>query len=131
LDNCTVSFKSRVALRNANFFNGSPTLGPLALYDILNYQPKRVKLFKTNFFLARNTHTNNYAKRIIAVEEKEYQRHSLHKMIAVHDLASQLNFVRSLWNKSIIEVDGVCESVLKLRTENYMAEMEAIYCSHK
>lgn len=109
---------------NYSFFNGSAHMVQNAIFDLLLYEPSRLKLFNMNFFLSHKTHYPNYSS-ILNIstdnEWKQYGRHANHKYL------SSLNFTRNLYNKDVIECDDECRRVLMLSDEEYMSKMFEIY----
>ncbi len=112
---------------NKHFFYKGPTAGTIALFDLLKHNPKRIKLFKTNFHLSEKPYPKNNFTQVCRKEKYEADLSKVQLMSAVHDHIGQLNFVRNLWIKGLIDVDDNCASVLKLSNEQYMKSMEQIY----
>ena len=107
-------------------------------FDVLNFRPKKIKLFNLNFRLAQEAHHEGYKPDSKAHEL--YVKNSgitYHKLwprqivttggFAHHDLLSQLNFTRNLWRNKKVEVDDVCAEVLLMSNKEYLARMEKIY----
>ena len=118
---------------NTFLFNGSSTAVPNALFDILHFQPRRVKVFHANFWLSHGSYYSGYA---MTKREKEmvgsgadnpFGSWSWKGTFSGHDFLSQVNFVRNLWAAGLIEVDGPCEEVLSLTSHGYLSAMQDIY----
>jgi hypothetical protein len=109
---------------NYCFFNGSAHMVQNALFDLLHFSPKKIKLFNINFFLAEKPHYTGYSDIIQGNKDYEwhkFQRHANHKYL------SSLNFTRNLWKSGVIEVDNFCKDILSMTSEGYMLEMQRIY----
>lgn len=104
------------------YFMGYPNLIQHILLDILIFDPKRIKIFDVNFFMANMQHQDNYVIKKLSKQEFVYSS-------AVHDLISQINFIRQLWQNRQCEVDETCENILRLSNEEYLKNMEEIYTS--
>lgn len=133
--------KCRRFLHNPMFFSGSPTMVQCALYDILQFNPSKVKLFNLNFNMSRKTHYNGYHKNDVDTKKRmkkyRYEYHELwgnqnitHDItggFAHHDHISQLRFTKRLWKNNSIEVDETCAKVLEMNEDTYLKTMEDIH----
>ena len=139
--NPTLEGKCRRFLHNSMFFSGSPTMVQCALYDLLQFNPSKIKLFNLNFNLSRKTHYNGYHKADAETNKrmKKY-RYEYHEMwgsqsatqditggFAHHDHISQLRFTKRLWKNNCIDVDEACAKVLEMNEEAYLKTMEDIH----
>jgi hypothetical protein len=116
------SFKKRGKAREAKmpvfFFNGSPNMIPIILYDLLNFEPNRIKVFNVNFYLAKTVYKKDYYNK-----EMFKGRRSL----AAHDALSNFNFVRNLYKVDLIEADEECTFVLEMSPQEYSKRLEEYY----
>ncbi len=124
--------------RNRFYFSGSPTMIQNAVFDIMHFNPSRVKVFNTNFFLSKSTHYKEYHP---SEKQKKFglkKRKKLYYNIwpnqvrdtrdfAHHNMLSQLNFIRNLWINGKIELDEDCAKVISMSNKEYLKEMENIY----
>lgn len=118
------SKKGRLARsQDLYIFDGALSMIPIVLLDILTFNPKEVKVFKTNFFLAKNTHFKGYQSKQYLNRPHEIKWYSHWE----HNLVTQINIVKNLWNSGQIKVDKNCKKVLELSPEHYVKEMEKIY----
>lgn len=115
--------KGRLRRKNYHFFNGTPLGGSHALYDILHFLPERVKLFNINFYLSKNPYYRGYSEKdfIKFIDTLNFLS------FARHDMVSNINFTRNLWNAGLIEVDKCCEDVIRLPTYDYLSAMEKLF----
>ena len=102
-------------------FKGFWNMAQIALYDIFHFNPKEVKLFHTNFFLSENAYDKKYCPK------KGYSMQEKLSGWAAHDVLTQINFVKNLWESKMISVDSDCERVLKLSLDEYLSQFENIY----
>ena len=109
--------KARVFSRNPHFFNGVPNMIQCIVHDILPFDPSRVKIFNTNFYLSKQLYYGSYTS----------QHKLLLPTLAEHDLVSQLNYIRNLWRAGVVEADEACEFVLGLPAKEYMERIDAVH----
>ena len=130
--------KCRIFYKNKYFVVGSPTMIQNAVYDLLLFNPNKIKIFNTNFYFSDKTHYQKYLptnkERISYINNRGYDYYSLWANqiydtggFAHHDLVSQLNFIRNLWKSKRINVDETCENILKITNKEYLKKMEKIY----
>jgi hypothetical protein len=112
------------------FFNGSPMMIQNVLFDILKFNPARVKLFHTNFYLGRNTHFDGYrtskSSRKINISDIPLNEFD---GFAHHDIVSNFIFVKNLIVNNIIEADDICQNIIKLSKEEFVNSLEVIQLS--
>ncbi|MFC4402564.1 hypothetical protein [Gracilibacillus xinjiangensis] len=101
-------------------FNGAANHLPNVLFDILHFHPKMVKVFHSNLYLSSTPHYTGYH-----TIPKENQ--SLWNTFAYHEMITQFNFLKNLWNGKQFKADKALESVLKLTPEKYVELMERIH----
>lgn len=123
--------RARLQKTNGFLFSGSANAVPNALFDILHFQPGRVKVFHSNFWLAHESYHAGYA---MSKGEKEMGGGSTDMFLSHwretfsgHDFLSQVNFVRNLWRAGLVEVDESCKKVLSLTSDGYLSAMADIY----
>ncbi len=102
------------------FFTGHPNMIPVCVFDLLHFDPARVKMFGTSFFLSKTSHHDNYVSRPAT-------RNTNPSLLADHDLCSQVNFVRHLYKAGLVEAGGVCAEVLEMDEMEYLRGMEGVY----
>lgn len=115
---------SRMARSPENFWlQGWPNMIQLALYDLLSYKTRKIKLFKINFYLAESLHFNGYQTRHVNLTDPK----SLFSGHACHHIVRQLDFIRMMVQNGLIEVDDECKSIINMSNDEYLGEMEKIY----
>jgi len=124
--------RCRCFIKNHFYFCGSPTMIQNIVFDILHFNPKKIKLFNLNFNLATITHYKTYHPEKNKLKKSVYSKlwtnqHGSTGGFAHHDLLSQLNFTRNLWKSGNVEVDNKCEQVLRMSNNEFLEEMERIY----
>lgn len=93
------------------------------LFDVLHFDVKEVKLFKSNFFLSSTPYHQAYLTpgHIQIYNTNHWKDH------ATHDLLTQINFTRSLWRTNIVLADRKANSVLKKTNAEYISEIQRLY----
>ena len=124
--------RCRCFMKNHFYFCGSPTMIQNIVFDILHFNPKKIKLFNLNFNLAGITHYKTYHPEKNKPEKPVYSKlwinqHGSTGGFAHHDLLSQINFTRNIWKSGSIEVDNECERVLRMSNDEFLEEMERIH----
>ncbi|EDZ92896.1 glycosyl transferase group 1, partial [Limnospira maxima CS-328] len=117
--------KIRLIYETDNIFYKSLNGAPAVLFDVLLQGADRVKLFKTNFYLTSQHHSEKYRGR----DESDFAEFPLEKIqpvLANHDLVSQVGFTRSLWKAGLVDVDEQCSEIIKLSTRDYFSKIETV-----
>lgn len=112
---------ARTLLSNRFLFAGSATGLQRALYDVLHFNPSRIKLFHLNFFLSDTSAYAAYRP------EQDNAPSARWEAFALQEIVGNLNFIRNLWKGGLVEVDKDCESVLRMTSDEYMMAMQRIY----
>jgi len=113
--------RAKLLIKNNYMFYKKPNALQCVLFDILHYKPKKIKVFKSNFFLSETPYATNY--RGLDFNNTKSKLPDPLTLFVYHDLISQLSFVHCLWKQGLIEVDKNCEEILKLSEEEYMQGM--------
>lgn len=98
-------------------FSGSFSKILAIILDVKSYMPSAIKLFNVEFYTKGDNLPNNYRK----PEENQF-RVSYSK--AYHDLFSQFNFTKKLYNNKIIDVDNNIKNILNLSVYEYAEVIE-------
>lgn len=104
-------------------FIGSYNMIPLVLFDLLFYSPKSIKVFKTTFFISRDSYDSNYTLE----QNTNRDLSSYYNSFTVHNPISQIRYVRNLYLNGIIEVDDNCAKVLELSDDEYLKILQKEY----
>lgn len=107
---------------NQMLFCGAANMVQHTLYDLLFFEPNKIKVYKTNFFMAKKAYHDGYS-----IHQDRGGIKWVWQAYANHNLITQLNLTRWLLKNGLIEVDKTCESVLQLTNKDYMSFMEEIY----
>jgi len=103
-------------------FEGQPNMLQIVLYDLLHFCPRRIKLFNFNLFLAKNAYQKGYK-----IEGTTHEGNfKLWKSYAIHNIITQYNFSKKLFDSGLIEADEDGENVLSLGISEYLQQMEKI-----
>jgi tetratricopeptide (TPR) repeat protein len=115
----------RLIYETDNIFYKSLNGAPAVLFDVLLQGADKVKLFKTNFYLTSQHHSEKYRGR----DESSFAEFPLRKIqpvVANHDLVSQVGFTRSLWKAGLIDVDDQCGELLDYSNESYLGKLNRL-----
>jgi hypothetical protein len=120
-------------LSNMKFmFNGYPNLLQIVLWDLLHFDPGRVKIFHNNLF-----HTNNAYRKGYEFDGSEYDISDKKNVFfqscirTGHDLISQFKFTKKLWEKDLVSVDEELFQVLSLTDYEYIEGLEKFHVKEK
>lgn len=105
------------------FYNAQPNMLQVVLFDLLYFNPSEIKIFNFNFFLATKAYKEGYKIEGTGHDEKL----KLWKSFAVHNIISQYEFSKLLYDRSIIKADDEGSYVLSLGLDNYIDKFQAIY----
>jgi hypothetical protein len=107
------------------FVLGIANMLPFILFEILKYNPKKIKIFDNDLML-NPKRVKNYQK------YSNYRPKDFLKMLTHHDAVSQLNFVKYLFkNSKIITGDKNFNSAIKLNEKDYLRKLETNYKLNK
>lgn len=109
---------------NPHLLVGSANLLQLALFDLIHFPVKNIKVFNFNLFLAKILHDDGY---MTQRDRSEHKYKLFEDVFAHHNMFCNYNFTRNLWNNGLIEVDDVSRNVLELGPEGYAREMWKIH----
>lgn len=90
------------------------------LYDLMWFDPQEVKLFGTSFYASEVAYREGYS-------DKPFDRAKLSFALRTHEPFSNFNFVKNLYNFSLIEVDEATGAVLNKSEEEYADLMNKLY----
>jgi hypothetical protein len=122
LNDRALEHRCRIAHRNSFYFNGTPNMIQIILYDLFHFNPARVKLFKVDFYLSPIRYYDAYLYSS-EFSETDYLRNDF----ADHDNLAQFNFVKNIWNAGIIEADAGCAGALSLHPREVMVKLDELY----
>jgi len=122
----TASFlcPSRMAKTPEEYWlQGWPNMIQIALFDLLAFEPARIKVFKINFYLSETLHYKGYQTRHVNIDDPKF----LFKGHACHHIVRQLDFIRQMVKYQLIEVDKTCELIIGMTDDDYLKAMEDLY----
>lgn len=107
---------------DALFFIGTFNVLPIIVIDVWRFNIKSLSVCGNNLFLSKNPHKSDY----IAAEQvrKKYDKW---RSFAVHEMSSQLLFLRNAYISNRFIPDDELKSVIELSTREYVKQMEEIY----
>jgi len=104
-------------------FLGSYNMIPLVIFDLLFYNPKSIKIFKTTFFINKNSYDPKYQlEKNLNISKQNHK-----KSFTEHNPISQIRYIRNLFRSKVVSVDEECEKVLNLSDEKYLEILENEY----
>jgi len=110
---------------NKYFFNGGPNAIPNIIYDLLIYEPTKIKIFHADFMLT--VHRNNGYLLDQSPEEFSRKQDFLRTISISHDPISQFRFIKKLYKTGLIEGDKRFEEVISLNAKQFMINLQDIY----
>lgn len=112
---------------NEYFFVPQPNLLQIVLDDILIYSPQKIKVFGSNFYLNKN----KYYKGYIYSGRSEEKSSDMWRAFAYHNILSQINYVRNMYNINAIELDKACLDAINMSEDELLDTYESIYSNFK
>lgn len=111
-----------------NLVSGSEQLLQYIISDLIKFNPKKIKIFSTDFYLNEKTYNPNYSGNKVRntnyLERKAVSKFSL----SFHDLMSQIKFVKTFEKLGYIEVDDFTKNFVH---KNYKELENLIISSFK
>jgi len=105
---------------------GKPNMVQVALFDILYYTPKTVKVFGANFFLSTITHNTNYISNRMKMNLASIANTTT-KSLSRHNALSNFLYIENLYIKGKIELDLEARSIISNGLKCYANEMTKLY----
>lgn len=102
------------------FSKGVGNMIQLVLMDIIPLSPKKITVYNTNFYLSKRIYYEGYSTFGFDDREECWG-------FANHNILSQYEFSKLLFDNKIFEADKECAHVLGLGLEEYMAQMDERY----
>jgi hypothetical protein len=110
------------------FFNGSPLQGSNIIYDLLFYNPGRLKIFNNNLFLNSKAYHSTYRSSHLDLKGNKTKFYNDRlSSFSYHDLVSQHIFLNQLYKSKKIEVDNSLQLVLSKNINLYLRSIKKIY----
>ena len=108
---------------NDHILNGKSQMVQNIIYDLLHFDPKEIKIFKSNFFMSNQRYYSTYA----SPSNQSQKVSNFWINFATHDLVTQLNFSRTLFREEQLTADNQAKAVLNLSNEDYIKTIQNIY----
>lgn len=115
----------RTLPRDMFFWNLYPNGVQRVLLDLFRFNPSQIKVFNTNFFITKELWSKDHASGLRTPSEKQYS--IIHDLSLFHDILAQFDFVKSLYDIGLIEVDQELTEILQMSSFEYAAEIERIH----
>ena len=93
---------------------------PNVIFDLLKYNPKKIKIFNTNFYFDGFNYIDGIKKKINIKRNESYFVKEFRK----HDAFFNYNLIKNLFQNQKIEIDKVGEKALKVDTRTYSKELD-------
>ena len=121
--------KESVGLRKTSLINKNPYLlsgGPMMLqnilFDIMIYNPNKIFISGFNFYCSKKMYNDSYQS-IRWYDDIFYVR----KSFALHDLISNFQFVKNIFDINLLSVDQLGCEILKLSVKDYIIRIKKYY----
>lgn len=112
---------SMKGLRRVLFAGSSPNLAPGTLFDLLRFEPARITVFNTNFYLADNLYYDGYTGTGFA------RPGSFFGAAASHELFDQIHLVRNVAAGATVAVDEGCRAAISLTDHDAATRYELTF----
>lgn len=121
----------RVFFNADKFFeSGSANGMQNSIYDLLQFSPKRIKLFCTDFFIGQGyVKTYQNARKGATIESMLSPQFNSNSM-RLHDGFSNFLFLKQMKELNIIEVDRTAKEILDLDISAYANKIQELYGHH-
>lgn len=103
---------------NSTFLFGDPNMIQIILYDVMLSNPKKVKLYLTNFYTSKQKYGYSYYE---MTNNNKFKMDSI--SMAMHDMISQFKFVQNLYSFKLIDADDMTKTVLKLSDRELISKL--------
>jgi len=118
-DNIATSATKRQLMDYSKFlFHGSLHAVPNAVLDLLEYQPRSIKVFNADLMLTKDRFKGYRPDSFIT----QFSKNSV-----IHDPALQYLILNQLWKKDIISGDVRFTEVMSLGLDEYMTQLQDTY----
>lgn len=107
------------------FFVHDPNLVQIALDDLLRFNPEKIKVFGSNFYLNEKIYADGYELAPLSDAD------AMWRACANHNVLSQIHFVRNLYNINVIELDDICLKIINMDDSEILACYEKLYSNIK
>lgn len=116
--------KARRPHGNSYLLHKFPSAIQRVVFDVLSYNPKKVKVFKCNFYSSVDLYEKSYEDQIIEMPGIRKSKSIPRESTWAHDLWSNYNFISTLHNYGVIDVDSGCSEILGLGVKSYLSLMQ-------
>lgn len=103
------------------YSKGSGNSIPNIIYDLVHFNPKKVKLFCSNFYTSILVYDINFSK----IYKSRKNVNSL-KRVRLHDPFSQFLFIKKMFEHNIIDADYNASNILKLNIDEYAKRLDHV-----
>lgn len=128
LDISQFDIRTRKKIREAPiiyplFINSSPYMLPIMLFDLLQYEPKKIFVLGNNLYLNNKPYADNYHNRISATTDPYAFRLSF----AIHGIIDNFLWLQSLYKMKLFDTDSYFATILTNSIDSYLHQMEEIW----
>jgi len=92
------------------------------LFDIMIYNPNKIFISGFNFYCSKKMYNDSYQS-IRWYDDIFYVR----KSFALHDLISNFQFVKNIFDINLLSVDELGREILKLSVKDYIIRIKKYY----
>ena len=102
------------------YFNGSGNAIPNIVFDLIFFNPKKIKIFNSTLYLGKSL----YGKDFQIYDGRQKFNITKNYKIRNHDLISQFIFLKIIWLKKLIYFDNSGSDVIKKTVNEYVKEFQ-------
>ncbi len=97
--------------------NGALNMIQLIVTDLLYFKPEQIKIFNTNFYLAKEIYSNDYCS------EFQELKYNIWYPFARHNPIIQFEYTQMLYNCNRIDFDQIGTSVMNMNRDEYIKKL--------
>ena len=105
------------------FINSSPYMLPIMLFDLLQYEPKKIFILGNNLYLNNKPYADNYHNRMSAMTDL----YAFRLAFAIHGIIDNFLWLQSLYKMKLFDTDLYFATILTNSIDSYLQQMEEIW----
>ena len=108
--------------KNPYLLSGGPMMLQNILFDIMIYNPNKIFISGFNFYCSKKMYNDSYQS-LRWYDDIFFVR----KSFALHDLISNFQFVKNMFDINLLSVDELGSEILKLSVKDYIIRIKKYY----
>ncbi len=112
-EECTYKNSRKMHMPRKLMINGFPNMIQYIIFDLLHYEPEKIKVFNSNFYTTKSFYSKDYSCNGAFINEV------LYNWIARHNIFDQLLFTKLFLQNKSVEFDEIGMNVLNMSLKDY------------